>query len=223
MGGLERALAEQHAIVGQDADRDAVQVREAGDERGAVTRLELVEPRPVHEPGDDLAHVVRGAQVARKDAVDLGGVELRRLRLAQIERRPRHVGAAQVRHDVTRDRERVRIVVGQVVGHARDARVHVAAPQLLGRDLLAGRGLHERGAGEEDRALVLHDHGFVAHCGHVGAARGARAHHHGDLGNQERRHARLVVEDAAEVVAVGEHLGLQRQERATGVDEVHAR
>ncbi len=38
-----------------------------------------------------------------------------------------------------------------------------------------------------------------------------------------RRHARLVEEDPPEVVAVGEHLGLQRQERAARVDEVHAR
>ena len=36
-------------------------------------------------------------------------------------------------------------------------------------------------------------------------------------------HLRLVVEDPPEVVAVGEHLGLQRQERAAGVDQVDAR
>ena len=36
------------------------------------------------------------------------------------------------------------------------------------------------------------------------------------------RHARLVEEDAAEVLAIGEDLGLQRQERAAGVDEVDA-
>ena len=38
-----------------------------------------------------------------------------------------------------------------------------------------------------------------------------------------RRHARLVEEDAAEVIAVGEDLGLQRQERAARIDEVDAR
>ena len=38
-----------------------------------------------------------------------------------------------------------------------------------------------------------------------------------------RRHPRLVEEDPAEVLAVGEDLGLQRQERAAGVDEVEAR
>ena len=35
-------------------------------------------------------------------------------------------------------------------------------------------------------------------------------------------HARLVEEDPAEVVAVGEHLVLPRQERAARVDEVEA-
>ena len=36
------------------------------------------------------------------------------------------------------------------------------------------------------------------------------------------RHPRLVEEDAAEVLAVGKDLGLQRQEGAAGVDEVDA-
>ena len=38
-----------------------------------------------------------------------------------------------------------------------------------------------------------------------------------------RRHPRLVVEDPPEVVAVGEDLGLERQERAARIDEVDAR
>ncbi len=38
-----------------------------------------------------------------------------------------------------------------------------------------------------------------------------------------RGHLRLVEEDPAEVVAVGEHLVLQRQEGAAGVDEIEAR
>ena len=33
-------------------------MREAGDERRAVERLELVEPAAVHDPRNDLAHVV---------------------------------------------------------------------------------------------------------------------------------------------------------------------
>jgi hypothetical protein len=61
---LERDLAEQHAVVGEDADRHAVQMcAKPAHERGAVARLELVEARAVHEPRDDLAHVVRRARV----------------------------------------------------------------------------------------------------------------------------------------------------------------
>ena len=67
------------------------------------------------------------------------------------------------------------------------------------------------------------DHRLVRHRRHVGAAGRARAHHDRDLRDALRRHARLVVEDPPEVVAVGEDLGLERQERAAGVDEVDAR
>jgi hypothetical protein len=75
--------------------------------------------------------------------------------------------------DRAQDLQRVVVVLGQVVDDAGDARVHVAAAELLRGDLLAGRGLHERRAAEEDRALLAHDHGLVAHRGDVGAAGGA--------------------------------------------------
>ena len=110
-----------------------------------------------------------------------------------------------------------------MVGDAGAARVHVGAAELLGGHVLAGRRLHERRAADEDRPGALDDHRLVAHRRHVGAAGGARAHHDGDLRDPLRRHARLVEEDPAEVLAVGEDLGLERQERAAGVDEVEAR
>ena len=46
---------------------------------------------------------------------------------------------------------------------------------------------------------------------------------HRDLRDAGGRHVGLVVEDAAEMVAVGEHLVLARQVRAAGIDEVDAR
>ena len=55
---LERALGEEDAVVGQDADRVAPDAREAADQRRAVERLELVEAAAVHQPRDDLADVV---------------------------------------------------------------------------------------------------------------------------------------------------------------------
>ena len=62
---LQRRLREQHAVVGDDADEEAVEPGEAGDERRAVALLELVEARAVDEPRDDLADVVRLARGRR--------------------------------------------------------------------------------------------------------------------------------------------------------------
>ena len=121
------------------------------------------------------------------------------------------------------DREGVRVVVGEVVDHAAGARVHVAAAELLGGDDLARRGLHQRRAAEEDRALVADDDALVRHRRDVGAAGRARAHHAGDLRDAAGRQVGLVEEDPAEVLLVGEHVVLHRQERAAGVDEVDAR
>ncbi len=115
------------------------------------------------------------------------------------------------------------VVLGEMIGDAGDRRVHVGAAERFGVDDFAGRSLHQRRAAEEDRALFLDDDRLVAHRRHVGAAGRARAHDDGDLRNVERAHARLVVEDAAEVVAVGKHFVLQRQERAAGIDQVDAR
>ena len=110
-----------------------------------------------------------------------------------------------------------------MVGDAGAPRVDVGAAELLGRHVLPGRGLHERRAADEDRPRAAHDHGLVRHRRHVGAAGGARAHHDRDLRDALRGHLRLVEEDPPEVLAVGEDLGLERQERAARVDEIDAR
>ena len=115
------------------------------------------------------------------------------------------------------------VVLGEVVGDAGDARVHVGAAQLLGADLLAGRGLDQGRPAQEDRALLLDDDRLVGHRRHVGAARGARAHDHRDLRDAGGRHGRLVVEDPPEVVAIGEHLVLVGQIGAARIDQIDAR
>ncbi len=152
--------------------------------------------------------------------MELARVVRRLGRLAPPPRLGRRI--AQRAHDLACQRERVVVVGGHVVDDAASARVHLCPAELLRGHVLAGRGLHERRAAEEDRAGAAHDHRLVAHGRHVGAARGARSHHHRDLGDARGRHARLVVEDAAEVVAVGEHLGLERQVGAAGVGQVDA-
>ena len=109
-----------------------------------------------------------------------------------------------------------------VVGDAGDAGMDGGPAELLGRDHLAGRSLDQRRAAQEDGARAADDDRLVAHGRHVGAAGRAGAHDQGDLRDAGRAHARLVVEDAAEVVAVGEDLVLERQEGAARVDEVEA-
>ena len=129
----------------------------------------------------------------------------------------------QVGDETARQPERVRIVVRQVIDDTRLPGVHVAAAERLRVDTFAGGGLHQRRAAQEDRALLAHDDRFVGHRGHIGAARRAGAHHDGDLRDPETGHLRLVVEDPAEVIAVGKHLVLPREKGAAGVDEVNAR
>ena len=187
----------------------------------AVARLELVELAAVDDARDHLAHVVGLPDVGVDDAVDVLGRKPRRNRLAHLQRdalRP-----VEVADDPARDRQRMVIVERVVVGDAGHARVDVGAAQLLGRHDLAGRRLHERRTAEEDRPLLLDDDRLVGHRRDVRSAGRARAHHHGDLRNALRRHRRLVVEDAAEVIAVGKHVDLVGQVGAAGIDEVDAR
>ena len=100
--------------------------------------------------------------------------------------------------------------------------MHVGAAEFFRRHHLAGRGLHQRRAAEEDGALVAHDDALVRHRRHIGAAGGAGAHHDRDLRNALRGHLRLVVEDAAEMPLVRKDLVLHRQEGAAGIDHVDA-
>ena len=97
----------------------------------------------------------------------------------------------------------------------------VGASEVLGRHFLAGGGFDERRPAQEDRA-PLDDDGFIRHRRHIGAARGARSQDGGHLRDPFRRHACLVEEDAAEVIAIGEDLRLERQERPARIDEVDA-
>jgi hypothetical protein len=119
----------------------------------AVQRLELVKLRAVDDAGDDLAHVIGRAHIGGDDAVEFLGVEFRRL--ARFDARST-VGFAgvQVGHDGADDLQGVLVVLGHMVDHAGPAAVGVGAAQLLGADDLAGGGLHQRRAGQEDGALA---------------------------------------------------------------------
>ncbi len=67
-----------------------------------------------------------------------------------------------------------------------------------------------------------HDDRLVRHGRHVGAARRARAHHAGDLRDAEGGERRLVVEDAAEMLAIRKYLRVVRQVGPARVHQIDA-
>ena len=101
--------------------------------------------------------------------------------------------------------------------------VQIATAEIFGSHHLAGGGLHQRRAAQEDGALVANDHRLVAHRRHVSATGRAGSEHRCDLRHTGCAHGGLVVEDPAEVIAVREHLVLAGQERTAGVHQVDAR
>ena len=109
-----------------------------------VARFELVEARAVDEAGDDLAHVVGFAGVLRDDAVEFGGI-VERL-LARLHGDPHLRHAVEVSDDPARQVDGVGIVLGELVGDARNPCMNVTATEVLGADLLSRRRLHQRGA-----------------------------------------------------------------------------
>ena len=149
---FERALGEQDAVIGEDADRVAPDPGKAADQRLAVEPLELVELAAVDEPGDDLAHLIGPAGVGRNDPVDLVGRVERLARRPDLERDA--LDAVEIADDAARDAERMVIVKGIVVGDPGDPAVHFGAAQFLGGDDLAGCRAHQGRPAEKDRALA---------------------------------------------------------------------
>ena len=116
----------------------------------------------------------------------------------------------------------MRIVLRQMIGHARQARVHIAATQIFCTDHFARSRFDQRGATQKDGALVFNNDGFVAHGWHVSTARSATAHDHRYLRNAQGTHVGLVVKDAAKVIAVWKHFVLVGQIGTARIDQVNA-
>ncbi len=221
VGALHGRVAVQDAVVAQDAHGVAVDVGEAAHQGVAVAALELVELRAVDDARDDLVDVELPLEVSAHDAIELVGRVEGRFGLAQFQ--VQGLAPVEVAHRAAGQGQGVAVVLGKVVGHAGDAGVHVGATELLGRDLLAGGGLDQGRAAQVDGGLLLDHDGLVGHGRHVGAAGGAHAHDHGDLGDALGGHGGLIAEDAPEVVAVGEDLVLVGEVGAAGVHQVDAR
>ena len=210
MSGLEGRLGKEHTVVRDDPDQESVEPGESRHQRRGVALLELVEARPVHQPRDNLAHFIGLPGVGGDDAIDFARVVGRIFGRSDVGRKA--FGGIQRRHDRPGQMQRMLVVIRQIVGDTRQPSVDIGAAQFLGGDFFAGRGLYERRAAQEDRAGPAHDDRLVGHRRDVRAARRTGPHDDGDLRNAFGRHPCLIEEDAAEVVAIGEDLGLQRQE-----------
>lgn len=98
----------------------------------------------VDEACDDLPHVVGAVHVDGHGAGELARVDGGLGRLDHLPRRL--VRPRQGRDDVAQQLHRVGVVVGEMVGDARAFGVQSAAAELLGGDVLADGGLHQRRA-----------------------------------------------------------------------------
>ncbi|MPN46416.1 hypothetical protein SDC9_194002 [bioreactor metagenome] len=171
MGPLLRRLAEQDAVVGNNPHRHAVELGKTTHQRGAVARLELVEARAIDDTGNDFAHIEGLAGVAGNDAVDLFRVVQRRLALTQ--RQIDRLDPIEIRDDATCQIQGMGVALGKVVGHAGQARVHIATTKILGAHDLASGRLHQRRPPKEDGALIPDDDGLVRHGRNIGPPRRA--------------------------------------------------
>src|SRR5262249_23242875 len=81
----------------------------------------------------------------------------------------------------------------------------------------------QRRPAKKDCALIAHNDRLIAHGRHVSSTRRTRTQNSSDLINTFTRHASLVVKDAPEMVAIGEHIRLKREERSAGIHEVKTR
>ena len=75
---------------------------------------------------------------------------------------------------------------GEMIRDARGANVNVSSAKILGADVLAGSRFHQGRSTKKNRSLPFDDDRFIRHGGHIGPARGARAHHHRDLRDSVR-------------------------------------
>ncbi len=149
----------------------AVDVRETADQGLAVARLEFLE-LAASTTRAMISRTSKGRRVSFGTMPYSSSASYRRL-AGRLQGQRQVLFRLRLRHDVAGDAQRVLVVFGEVVGHARNGGVHVGAAQAFGIDHFAGGGLHQRRAAEEDGALFAHDDGFVAHRRHVGAAGGA--------------------------------------------------
>lgn len=112
------------------------------------------------------------------------------------------------------------IIHCEVIRDSRNGCVHLSTSKILLGHNLTSRSLDEWWASKKNVALLGDDDGFVGHGWDIGTTCRAGSHHDGDLWDALAGHARLVEEDAPEVLFVWKDVGLAGEVGSAGVDEV---
>ena len=109
-------LGKQDAIVGDDPNRTAHNMGKPRHQRFAETRFEFIKSRPINQTHDHFADVIGGFQIRRNHAKQFGGIIGRILGRGPCDR----INAAPVQrlHHLTCQRQRMCVILGQIIGHA---------------------------------------------------------------------------------------------------------
>ena len=131
-------------LIRDDSNGPASDARIAAEQRFAAFGAVFLEFAGIHDAGDDFAHVVLLAGIARKDSVDFFRRKERFARLGMTERR-RIWRADFVNQSANSCDARVVIRFPKIHGAA-DLRVHFRSAEIFSGSFLADRGLHQRGS-----------------------------------------------------------------------------
>ena len=176
LGGVDVEHArELRGLVADDADRVAVQAREAADDVLGVVLVDLEELLVVDDQLDHVAHVIRLVGVVGHDVVELGVHALGVVGRLHA-RRALEVVLRQEAQQVAAVLQARVLVLG---GELRDAGLGVVrhrAAELLEADLLAGDRLDHVGPGDEHVRGLLDHEDEVGDRRRVDSAARARSH-----------------------------------------------
>ncbi len=189
---VERA-GEHRRLVRDDANRPAVQAREAHQDVLRVMLMHFEEVALVHYRMDHVQHVVRLVGRRRDEPVEHLVLPVGRV----VRGAPRRIVEVVRRHEgeqLASQPEAFAIVVHREVRHTTRRVVRHRAAELFLRDFLVGHRLEHVGAGDEHVARVLHHDREVGDRRRVDGAAGARAHDRGNLRHDARRE-RVAEED----------------------------
>ena len=159
MGTLHGAFGKQDAIVRDDAARQAVDMREAANQRRAIAGFELVKARAIDRARYDFTDVIGRLKVCRNDAQNFRRIIGRVFGGQPLDRRA--AGRTKVADNLSREGKRMRVVFSEMIGNTRQPRVRIAAAEVFGGDFFARRHFHERRTSQEDRALLAHNDRLV--------------------------------------------------------------